>query len=198
MADGAKLYLGEQAQMATATRVTQSIGSPQPWVPADSQPFWYAAYTHANHEKKAAAEISRRGVENFLPLYRTARRWSDRRVELEMPLFQSYVFVRLALCDRLKVLQVPGVARLVGFGGLPAPLPDEQMDALRSALNGRWCAEPHPYLTVGRRVRLKSGPLRGMQGILLRRKAKFRVVISIELIERAVVVDADSADVEAL
>ncbi len=184
--------------MATTTRVIPSTGSPQPWISADSEPFWYAIYTHANHEKKAAAEISRRGVEIFLPLYRTARRWSDRRVELEMPLFQSYVFVRLALCDRLKVLQVPGVARLVGFGGLPAPLPDEQMDALRSALNGRLYAEPHPYLTIGRRVKLKGGPLVGMQGILLRRKGKFRVVISIELIQRAVVVDADSADVEAL
>jgi transcription antitermination factor NusG len=184
--------------MATITTAVKQANSPQLWIPADSQPFWYAAYTYPNHEKKAAAEISRRGVESFLLLYHTARRWSDRRVELEMPLFPGYVFVRLALRDRLKVLQGPGVARLVGFGGLPAALPDEQMDILRAGLNGSFRAEPHPYLTVGQVVSLKSGPLAGMQGILLRRKGKFRVVISIELIQRAVVVDADSADVEAL
>jgi len=170
--------------------------SPASWILADSQPFWYAAYTYANHEKKAAAEISRRGVESFLPSYHTARRWSDRRVELEMPLFPGYIFVHLALHDRLKVLQVPGVARLVGFGGLPVALPDEQIDALRAGLNGRLRAEPHPFLTVGRYVRVKRGPLAGMRGILLRRKGKFRLVISIDLIQRSMAVDADIADVE--
>jgi transcription antitermination factor NusG len=172
--------------------------TPQDANPRGPKPCWYAAYTAANHEKKAAAEISRRGVESFLPFYHTARRWSDRRVELDMPLFPGYIFVYLALADRLNVLQVPGVVRLVGFGGSPAALPDEQINALRAGLNGQLRAEPHPYLMIGRRVRLKSGPLAGMQGILLRRKAKFRVVISIELIQRALVVDADAADVEAL
>jgi transcription antitermination factor NusG len=178
--------------------ITTSIeGSPrQPWVLAHPRPFWYAAYTYANHEKKAAAEISRRGVECFLPKYRTARRWSDRQVELEMPLFPGYVFVHLVLHDRLKVLQVPGVARLVGFGGLPVALPDEQIDSLRAGLNGRLRAEPHPFLTVGRRVRVKRGPLAGMSGILLRKKGKFRLVISIDLIQRSMAVDADVADVE--
>jgi transcription antitermination factor NusG len=155
-------------------------------------------YTYANHERKAAAEISQRGVENFLPLYRTARRWSDRRVEIEMPLFPGYVFVRLALQDRLKVLQVSGVARLVGFGGLPTALPAEEIDAWRGAMNGQLRAEPHPSLTVGRRVKLKRGPLAGMAGFLLRRKGNLRVVISIELIQRAVAVDADAADLELL
>lgn len=157
---------------------------------------WYAAYTCAHHEKKAAAEILRRGVEAFLPLYRTARRWSDRRVELELPLFQGYVFVHLRLLERLKVLQVPGVVRLVGFGGLPTPLPDEQLDCLRAGLDGCSRVEPHPFLTIGRRVRIKRGPLAGMGGILLRRKGKLRLVVCISLIQRAVSVDADEADVE--
>jgi transcription antitermination factor NusG len=182
--------------MATITRAISSSISPSAWISAESQPCWYAVYTSANHEKKAAGEISRRGFESFLPVYRASRRWSDRRVELELPLFQSYVFVRLALCDRLKVLQVPGVVRLVGFGGLPAPLPDDQMQALRAGLNGRLRAEPHPFLAVGRRVRLRDGPLMGIQGILLRRKGKLRVVISIGLIQRALSVDVDVADVE--
>lgn len=172
--------------------------SHEPWPTADTQPLWYAAYTCANHEKKAAAEISRRGVESFLPVYQTIRRWSDRSVERETPLFPGYVFVHLALRDRLKVLEVPGVVRLVGFGGLPTALPDNEMKTLRAGLKEGLRAEPHPYLNVGRRVRLKDGPFSGLQGILLRRRGRLRVVISIELIQRALVVDADAADVEAI
>ena len=116
-------------------------------------------------------------------------------MQIEMPLFAGYLFVHLALCDRLKVLRVPGVVRLVGFGGLPVALPDGQIDALRAGLNGLR-PEPHPFLVVGRRVRIKHGPLAGMKGILLRRKGKFRLVISIDLIKRAIAVDADVTDVE--
>lgn len=163
---------------------------------AETQPRWYAIYTYANHEKKAASEISRRGIEAFLPLYRTARRWSDRRVELELPLFRGYVFVHLPLLERLKVLQVPGVVRLVGFGGVPTALPDEQMERLRAGLDACSRVEPHPFLTVGRRVRVKRGPLAGVSGTVLRRKGKLRLVVSISLIQRAVSVDADEADVE--
>lgn len=159
---------------------------------------WYAAYTCANHEKRVAEQLSVRGVENFLPVYASLRNWKDRRVKLDLPLFPGYVFVRLALPERLRVQQIPGVAWLVGFSGPPAPLPDEDIETLRTGLARGLCAEPHSYLTVGRRVRLRSGPLVGMQGILLRRKGNFRVVISIDLIQRAVAVDADETDVEAL
>src|SRR5271165_6388224 len=84
---------------------------------------WYAAYTSANHEKRVATQLKERAVEHFLPLYESVRRWKDRRMKLQMPLFPGYVFVRLALRDRLQVLQVPGVAKLVGFNGAPAELP---------------------------------------------------------------------------
>jgi transcription antitermination factor NusG len=159
---------------------------------------WYAAYTCANHEKRVREQLEQRSVESFLPLYETVRRWKDRRVRLEMPLFPSYVFVHLALRDRLRVMQVPSVVRLVGFNGQASALPDEEIEALKKGLASGVRAEPHSILTVGRRVKLNNGPLAGMQGILLRRKGNFRVVISIELIQRAVVVDADAADVEAL
>ena len=198
MADGAKLYLENTHTMATISTSIASSNSSHLWISADSQPLWYAAYTSANHEKKAAAEISRRGVESFLPLYRAVRRWSDRRVELEMPLFPGYVFVHLALRDRLRVLQVPGVAKLVGFGGLPAALPDEQVEALRAGLAGQLHAEPHPFLTAGRRVRVRSGPFQGMEGIVVRRKNKNRLVISLELIQQAMAVDMDDACLEEL
>jgi transcription antitermination factor NusG len=159
---------------------------------------WYAAYTSANHEKRVAEQLVVRDVVHFLPVYESVRRWKDRRVTLQMPLFPGYVFVRMALRDRLQVQQVPGVAHLVGFDGTPAALPDEEIEALRASLESGVRAEPHPYLTVGRRVRLKSGPLAGMQGILLRRKGAFRVVISIELIQRSVAVDVDAVEVEPI
>ena len=161
-------------------------------------PLWYAAYTSANHEKRVAAQLGVRSVEHFVPLYESVRRWKDRKVRLQLPLFPGYVFVRLALRDRLKVLQVPGVAKLVGFNGTPTALPHGEIEALRASLADGVRAEPHPYLTVGRRVRMRSGPLAGMQGILLRRKGNFRVVISLELIQRSVAVDADVVNVEAL
>jgi transcription antitermination factor NusG len=157
---------------------------------------WYAAYTRANHEKRVAEQLCIREVENYLPVYTSVRQWKDRKLKLDLPLFAGYVFVRLALRDRGLVQQVPGVAWLVGFSGHPSALPDEEIEMLRSGLSSGLRAEPHAYLTVGRRVRLKSGPLAGMQGILLRRKGSFRVVISIDLIQRAVVVDADAADVD--
>ena len=159
------------------------------------QPHWYAAYTCAKHEKRVAAELGAREVEHFLPLYSSVRRWKDRRVQLEFPLFPGYVFVRLALRDRLRVLQIPSVVRLVGFNGLPAALPDTEMELLWSGLSERLRAEPHPFLTVGRRVRIKSGPFAGLEGILKRKKSNLRVVISLELTQRSVAVDVDAADV---
>jgi len=171
-------------------------GPPLRSVCAEAQ--WYAAYTCANHEKRVAEQLGVRAVEHFLPLYSSVRRWKDRRVILELPLFPGYVFVRMAMRDRLQVQTVPGVARLVGFDGTPVALPDEEIGALRASLGSELKAEPHPYLTAGRRVRVKTGPLAGMEGVLLRRKGSFRLVISIGLIQRSVAVDADAADVEAV
>src|SRR5215472_4126998 len=148
------------------------------------EPHWYAAYTCANHERRVAAELGARAVEHFLPMYSSVRRWKDRRVHLDLPLFPGYVFVRLALRDRLRVLQIPSVVRLVGFNGLPAALPDTEMETLRSGLSERLRAEPHPFLTVGRRVRIRRGPFAGLEGILKRKKSNLRVVISLELIQR--------------
>src|SRR5437016_1067366 len=98
------------------------------------EPRWFAAYTSANHEKRVALQVAQRSVEHFLPVYESLRQWKDRRMRVELPLFPGYVFVRLALRDRLRVLQVPGVVRLVGFNGVPSPLPDGEIESLRLAL----------------------------------------------------------------
>lgn len=157
---------------------------------------WYAAYTSANHEKKVAAQLSRRSVEFFLPKYHSVRHWKDRRVELELPLFPGYVFVHFALCERLQVLQVPGVVRLVGFSNCPVAVPEIDISCLRDVLNDGLHTEPHPYLTVGRRVQVKAGPLAGLEGIVVRRKNKPRLVVSIELIRRSMAVELDEADLK--
>jgi transcription antitermination factor NusG len=163
--------------------------------PADSlQSHWYAAYTSANHEKRVADQLRVRSVENFLPLYESMRQWKDRRVKLELPLFPGYVFVRLLLGDRLRVLQIPGLARLVGFNGRPAALPDEEIEGLKKGLASGMRVEPHPFLTVGRRVRVVKGPLAGLQGILVRRRKQARFVVSVELIMRSVAAEIDEGD----
>jgi transcription antitermination factor NusG len=159
---------------------------------------WYAAYTCANHEKRVSIQLTERAVEHFLPLYESLRRWKDRRMKLQLPLFPGYVFVRLALQDRLQVLRVPGVAKLVGFNGTPAELPLEEMETLQASLANGVRAEPHPYLSAGRHVRVKAGPLAGLQGILVKRKNKTRIVVSVELIKRAMAVEFDEVELESV
>jgi transcription antitermination factor NusG len=161
-------------------------------------PNWYAAYTCARHEKKVAHQLEQRGVEYFLPVYHTVRLWKDRRKELEFVLFPSYVFVRLALVDRLRVLQLPGVVRFVAFRGQPATLPTGDIEALRNGIAQWLQPEHHPYLTAGRRVRVVRGPLSGAQGILVRWKNSCRLVISIDAIMRSVSVEIGEADIEPL
>jgi transcription antitermination factor NusG len=158
---------------------------------------WYALYTSPRHEKKVAGQIEQRGISCFLPRYRSVRRWKDRQKELELPLFPGYVFVQTALQNKLRVLQIPGAVRLVTFGGKPAALADADIETLRNRLSNSGRVEPHPYLRTGRRVRVRSGPMRGLEGIIQRRKDRCRVVFSIDLIMRSVVVEVDEADLDA-
>jgi len=160
-----------------------------------SKVSWYAAYTCSRHEKRVAEQLQERGIEHFLPLYRSVRRWKDRKKELELVLFPGYVFIRLDLSDRLRVLQLPGVVRFVSFNGQPATLPKDDIEGLRNGLSHNLVAEYHPFLQVGRRVQVISGPLSGAQGILVRRRNDSRLVISIEAIMRSVAVEIDATDV---
>ena len=162
------------------------------------EPRWYAAYTSANHEKRVALQLGQRSVEHFLPLYESVRRWKDRRMKLQLPFFPGYVFVRLALRDRLQVLQVPGVAKLVGFNGLPSALPDSEIEAIQTCLARKAGLEPHPYVQVGRRVRVKAGPLEGLEGIVVRKKNRVRFVISLDLIQRSAAVEVEASDLQPI
>jgi transcription antitermination factor NusG len=165
---------------------------------AYQQAHWYAVYTVSRHEKVVARQMNGNGLDHFLPLYKSVRRWKDRRKELELPLFPGYVFVRIAFQDRLRVQKLTGVLQIVSFNGKPASLPENEIDALRNGLARNAWLEPHPYLKVGRRVRVRNGPMAGVDGILVRRKDKFRLVLSVDLIRQAVALEVDGADVEPM
>jgi transcription antitermination factor NusG len=167
-------------------------------LPVEDEARWFAAYTCANHEKRVASLLQGRGVDYFLPLYSCTRRWKDRSVSLNLPLFPGYIFVRLAAHARLRVLEVPGVAHLVGFNGRPYPIEESEIESLRKGVANRVRLVPHGYLTSGSRVRIARGPLEGVEGILIRRKNVHRVVLSLDLIARSVAMETDLSDVEFL
>jgi transcription antitermination factor NusG len=158
-----------------------------------AEPNWYVVYTCANHEKRVAEQLRQRSVEHFLPLYGTVRRWKDRKVHLQIPLFPGYVFVRMSLFDRLKVLQTPSVACLVGVNGRPSALPDEEIEVLKKCMARNIAVEPYPYLAAGRRVRIVAGALSGYEGILVRRKGHHRVVLSIDLVKQSAAIEVDAS-----
>jgi len=159
---------------------------------------WYAAHTNSRHEKSVAQQLEGNQIPYFLPLYKSVRRWKDRKKQVELPLFPGYVFVHVALRNKLQVLKVPGIVQLISFNGQPAPLPDAEIEALRNGLSRSHSTEPHPYLSVGKKVRVHSGPFAGAEGILIRRKEKFRVVLSIHLIQRSVAVEVDETEIEPI
>jgi transcription antitermination factor NusG len=158
---------------------------------------WFALYTTSRHEKRVAQHLSQRQIEFYLPLYRSERKWSDgSRVTLELPLFPGYLFIHIRRNDRVRVLTVPGALTVVGgTGGEPSPLPDATIDALRSGLALR-PAQPHPLVTAGQRVRIRKGALAGLEGIVVRNKNSFRVVMTLEHIMQSYAVEVDLEDLE--
>jgi len=159
---------------------------------------WYVVRTCPRHEKRVAEELKARRIEAFLPLYDTVRSWKNGcKVTVRLPLFPGYVFVRIDPHDRFAVLSLPGMLSFVGSASGPWPLPDQEMAALQETLQSRKF-EPHPYLAVGRKVRVKSGPLCDFTGFLVRHAGELRVVISVELIQRAVAVEVEADDLEAI
>jgi transcription antitermination factor NusG len=186
--------------------ISQLNGSRPPTIAATEEcdslhqvtPNWYAIHTSANHEKTVAGQLAIRGVEHFFPVYDSLRRWKDRKVHLHLALFPGYLFVRIDLQDRLRVLQIPGVARLVGFSGTPAALSDQEIAHVRALLHPSRQAEPYPFLQAGRRVTVQRGPLEGMQGVIVRRKNRRRLVITFELIQRSIAVEVDMTDISTI
>ena len=162
------------------------------------EPSWFAVYTRAKHERRVEEHFVQRNIDCFLPVYDSVRRWKDRRIRLKLPVFPGYVFVRIALPARLSVLQTPSVVRLVSFNGQPYPVPEHDIEVLRRGIASALRIEPHPYLAVGSRVRLIRGPLEGVEGILVRKKNIYRVVLSLDFISRSAAVEVEFKDIERI
>jgi transcription antitermination factor NusG len=174
------------------------VYSSQPWPESHPSPEWFAVYTTSRHEKRVAEYLAVRKIESFLPLYSSLRRWNNGcKVKVELPLFPGYVFVRVNRHERVRVLEIPGVRSFVNAGSQPASLPETEMEALRAGLQAFNC-EPHPYLVVGERARIKNGALAGLEGILVRKKGALRVVISLDLIMKGVAIEVDATDIEPI
>jgi transcription antitermination factor NusG len=157
---------------------------------------WFAVFTVPRHEKRVEEHFRVREIESFLPLYQTQRQWKDgSKWMLQLPLFSSYVFARIGRGGRVSVLEVPGVISIVGSVRESLPVADSYIHFLREALlQGK--IEPHPYLTTGARVRIRSGVMAGMEGVLLHKKNNFRVVLTLEMIMKSVKVEVAMDDIE--
>ena len=152
---------------------------------------WFAAYVRSRHESRVAQHLADRDVELFLPQYTSKRRWSDRQVNLPMPLFPGYLFVRIPVDDRTRVLTTPGVIMLVGAGGQPQALADAEIEQLKMAVKNGNDPQPHGFIKIGERVTVTQGPLAGYEGFLVRDKGNHRVVLTMDLIKRSMSVEVD-------
>ncbi|MGC2464995.1 MAG: UpxY family transcription antiterminator [Candidatus Acidiferrum sp.] len=159
---------------------------------------WYALYTRHQHEKMVDQVLTNKGFNTFLPLYATTHNWKDRTKALTLPLFPCYVFLKGGIDRRLHILTTPGVYGLVSSAGEPAAIPDIEIEAIRRVVESGARVETHPYLKCGNWVRVKSGPLTGIEGILLRKKNVSRLVLSVGILGTAAAIEVSAFQVEAV
>ncbi len=166
--------------------------------PQDQELPWHALYTRHQHEKTVAEALSRKGHTVFLPLYGTTRLWRNRPKQLLLPLFPCYVFLQGGMTHTIDIMSTPGIVNIVQWSGAPAVIPPEQIVVVRRMIENPHRIEPHEYLRCGDKVRVISGTLRGMEGILLRIKGKLRLVVSMELLGRSASVEMEESCVERI
>jgi transcription antitermination factor NusG len=159
---------------------------------------WYAVYTKFQHEKSAASLLEKKDFEVFLPVYRTVHRWKDRNQLVILPLFPCYLFLRTDLDRKLEILRTAGVRWIVENAGRACPVPEAELEAVRRISSVATRFQPHPFLSHGDLVRVRKGPLIGMEGFFVRAKNQFRVVVSVDLLRKSVAVEVDLADVELM
>jgi transcription antitermination factor NusG len=184
--------------VSTSQANIKSILQALPLNYAPEESSWYAVHTMARHEKRIAAQFEEKKVCTFLPLLRQMHKWSDRTSMVEVPMFTCYAFVRIAQTteERLKILRTPGVLGFVGSERQGTPVPDEQVESLRTAFNEKIPCFPHAFLSAGNRVRIRGGSLDGVEGILVRHGADQSLVVTVELLRRSVAIRVDGYDVE--
>jgi len=164
----------------------------------DGNSAWHALHIRHQSEKMVAEMLCNRGFETFLPLYPAVHRWKDRTKHLMLPLFPCYAFVRGGLDRRLQIITTPGVHGIVGTAGRAGIIPESEITAIRRAVENTLRVEPHPFLQCGDWVRIKSGPLLGLEGILVSKQNRLRLVLSVEMLGRSVAVEVESSIVERI
>lgn len=152
---------------------------------------WYAVMVKPRFEKVVAERLRFKGYEVYLPLLAERRGWSDRSKIVEFPLFPRYVFCRFHFNNRLPILSTPGVFKIVGFGANPSPVPDTEIESLRTLLRSGVAARSCDYLATGQKVRVLSGPLAGLDAMFVEEKSVARVVVSVHLLQRSVTAEVD-------
>jgi transcription antitermination factor NusG len=157
---------------------------------------WYALYTRHQHEKSVARSLTGKGLGVFLPLYTAVHRWQDRDKRLSLPLFPCYIFLQNPSDRWHSILAIPGVHSVVGFAKRPATIATAEIEALQRVVGSCLKLEPHPFLRCGDRVRLRSGPLEDIEGLLIRKKSTWKLVVSVEMVQRSVAVEVDASMVE--
>lgn len=160
----------------------------------DSFP-WYAVHVRAKYERKAADALLSKGYECLLPSYRERRKWSDRTKVIELPLFPGYVFSRFDVEKRLPILKTPGVIAVAGIGRIPQPLDAHEIEQIQRVTAADAPAQPWPFFKIGERVRIISGPLMGVEGLLAQRRGETRVVLAVTLLEKAISVQVGSDEI---
>ena len=158
---------------------------------SSSRNQWYALQLKTRFERVVAAHLRGKGYEEYLPTYRSRRRWSDRVKEVELPLFPGYIFCKFDVTDRLPLMVVPGVISVVRFGGVPMPIPEQEIAAVQRVVNSGMPYGPWPEVCVGEAVHVTHGPLRGLEGVVLQVKKSYHLVISVNLLQRCVSVEID-------
>jgi transcription termination/antitermination protein NusG len=156
---------------------------------------WYAVWTRSRHEKLVRDQLAQKDVAVFLPTITKWSRWKDRKKKIDWPLFPGYVFARFDPMDRLPILKCDGVVTIVGTDGLPSPIPEIEIDSIRTLIESELSYDPCPLIKEGMMVEVRSGPLKGVVGRLVRKGAHARLVLSVDLIGQAVSVEVDAADV---
>jgi transcription termination/antitermination protein NusG len=161
---------------------------------------WFAVHTYPRHEKVVADRIQQQGLTTFLPMTTEVHRWSDRRKTVHLPLFSCYVFVQIVPTNekRLRVLQTDGVISLVGTTRVGTPIPDEQIEGVRALLDEGVPCTTHPFLKIGQRVRVRSGALNGVEGVLVSQNGNDSLVISVEAIQRSLAVKINGYDLDVI
>ena len=154
-------------------------------------PNWFALRVRPKHERAVATNLSTLGFDEYVPLQKVRRRWSDRVKILEAPLFPGYIFCRFTYAERLRVLNSPGVESVVGFGKTDVPVEDSEIDALRILVATGKPLAHLPFLRIGQSVQIERGPLAGIRGVVLRDETAWRVVVSVEALDRSIAVEVD-------